>query len=56
MDLLDLLDLLDLDTSWIEKEEKRFSFELNNKKTPMDSISCVFVYIIWMNISLFKKL
>lgn len=39
------MDLLDLDTSWIEKEEKRFSFELNNQKTPMDSISCVFVYM-----------
>ena len=39
------MDLLDLDTSWIEKEEKRFSIELNNQKTPMDSISCVFVYM-----------
>ena len=40
------LDLdLDLDTSWIEKEEKRFSLDLNYKKSPMDSISCVFIYI-----------
>ena len=36
---------LDLDTSWIEKEEKRFSLDLNYKKSPMDSISCVFIYI-----------
>lgn len=36
---------LDLDTSWIEKEEKRFSLELNHLKTSMDSISCYFIYI-----------
>jgi hypothetical protein len=36
---------LDLDTSWIEKEEKRFSFELNQEKIVMDSIVCYFVYI-----------
>ena len=36
---------LDLDTSWIEKEEKRFSLELNYVKTSMDSISCYFIYI-----------
>ena len=36
---------LDLDTSWIEKEEKRFSLDLNYKKTSMDSISCIFIYI-----------
>jgi hypothetical protein len=36
---------LDLDTSWIENEEKRFSHEMNCKKTHMDSISCVFVYM-----------
>ena len=34
-----------LDTSWIEKEEKRFSIDLNYKKSPMDSISCIFIYI-----------
>ena len=36
---------LDLDTSWIEKEEKRFSLEMNHDKSSMDSISCVFIYI-----------
>lgn len=36
---------LDLDdTSWIEKEEKRFSIELNHTKIDMDSILCYFVY------------
>lgn len=36
---------LDLDTSWIEKEEKRFSIEMNYKKSPMESITCYFIYI-----------
>jgi len=39
------LDLEDLDTSWIEKEEKRFSIELNHEKKDMESIFCYFVYM-----------
>jgi len=39
------LDFQHLDTSWIEKEEKRFSIELNHEKTKMESIFCYFVYI-----------
>jgi hypothetical protein len=39
------VDLDDLDTSWIEKEEKRFSIESNYEKTKMESILCYFVYI-----------
>lgn len=36
---------LDLDTSWIEKEEKRFSFEYNSAKIHNDFITCYFVYM-----------
>jgi hypothetical protein len=46
---------LDLDTSWIEKEEKRFSIEMNYKKSFMDSISCFFIYID-QNLSIHKIL
>jgi len=46
---------LDLDTSWIEKEEKRFSIEMNYTKTHMDSISCIFIYID-QNLSIHKIL
>lgn len=35
----------DLDTSWIEKEENRFSFEFNSTKIHNDFITCYFVYM-----------
>jgi hypothetical protein len=35
----------DLDISWIEKEEKKYSVELNLYKKPMDSILCYFIYV-----------
>jgi len=37
--------LEDLDTSWIEKEEKRFSFEYNSTKKQNECITCYFVYM-----------
>lgn len=37
--------LEDLDTSWIEKEEKRFSFEFNSSKIHNDFITCYIVYM-----------
>jgi hypothetical protein len=47
--------LEDLDTSWIEKEEKRFSIELNHQKMNMESIVCYFVYLD-QNLSIQKVL
>jgi hypothetical protein len=37
--------LEDLDTSWIEKEEKRFSFGYNSTKIQNECITCYFVYM-----------
>jgi hypothetical protein len=35
----------DLDTSWVDKEEKLYSSDMNFTKTTMDSISCYFIYV-----------